>query len=48
MKVIKAQFKDESGYYTMTWSFDPNLWEIIDIIRNECQVSNAKFIKYIY
>jgi hypothetical protein len=47
MKVIKAQFKDEAGYYTMTWSFNPTLWEVKDIIQNECKKSKATFIKFI-
>lgn len=47
MKVIKAQFKDEAGYYTMTWSFNPELWQVRDIIRHECKTSNSTFIKFI-
>jgi hypothetical protein len=47
MKVIKAQFKDEAGYYTMTWSFNPELWEVKDIISHECKTSNSTFIKFI-
>lgn len=47
MKVIKAQFKDEAGYYTMIWSFNPDLWQVRDIIKNECKISNSTFIKFI-
>jgi hypothetical protein len=47
MKIIKAQFKDEAGYYTMTWSFNPTLWEVKDIIQHECKISNSQFIKFI-
>lgn len=47
MKTIKAQFKDEAGYYTMTWSFNHEIWTIKDIIQNECKSSNSQFIKFI-
>ena len=47
MKVIKAQFKDEAGYYTMTWSFNPELWQVRDIIRHECKTSKSTFIKFL-
>jgi len=47
MKTIKAQFKDEAGYYTMTWSFNHELWTIKDIIQHECKKSNSQFIKFI-
>jgi hypothetical protein len=47
MKTIKAQFKDEAGYYTMTWSFNPELWQVKDIISHECKISNSTFIKFI-
>ena len=44
---IKCQFKDEAGYYTMTFTFDHDVWCIKDIIKHECQKSNSQFIKYI-
>jgi len=47
MKTIKAQFKDEAGYYTMIWSFNHELYQIKDIIAHECQSSNSLFIKFI-
>ncbi len=47
MKVIKAQFKDQAGYYTMTWSFNPGLWEVKDIISHECKTNNSTFIKFL-
>lgn len=47
MKVFKAKFQDEAGFYTMTFSFNADLWSRIDIIKNECQRSNAKFIQFI-
>lgn len=47
MKVIKAQFKDQAGYYTMTWSFNHELYQIKDIIAHECSTYNSTFIKFI-
>lgn len=47
MKEVKAQFKDQAGYYTMIFSFNPTLWEVKDIIQNECKTSKSKFIKFI-
>lgn len=47
MKEIKAKFKDEHGFYAMIFSFNPELWEAKDIIQNECQRSNSKFINFI-
>jgi hypothetical protein len=48
MKTIKAKFQDEAGFYTMTFSFNADLWSISDILKNECQKSNAKFIQFLY
>lgn len=47
MKVIKAQFKDDAGYYTMMWSYDSEIYEIRDIIEHECRTSKSQFIKFI-
>jgi len=47
MKVVKAQFKDQGGYYTMTWSYNPQLWEVKDIIKNEEKKCRSTFIKFI-
>ena len=48
MKEFKAKFQDEAGFYTMTFSFNADLWSISDILKNECQKSNAKFIQFLY
>ena len=45
MKTIKAQFKDDAGYYTMTWSYNPQLWEVKDLISNETKKSKSKFVQ---
>jgi hypothetical protein len=45
MQILKAQFKDDAGLYTMTWSYNPELWQARDIISHECQKSNSKLIK---
>jgi hypothetical protein len=47
MLVLKAQFKDESGYYTMTWSFNPELWTVRDLLAYECKESKSQLIKII-
>lgn len=47
MKTIKAQFKDDSGYYTMMWTFNHEIWTIKDIIQHECKSSKSQFIKFI-
>jgi len=47
MKTIKAQFKDEAGYYTMIFTFNHELWTIKDIISHECFKAKSKFIKFI-
>ncbi len=45
MKTLKAQFKDDAGYYTMTWSYNPELWEAKDLISHECKKCKSKFIQ---
>ena len=45
MLVLKAMFKDEAGYYTMIWSFNPELWEVKDLLAHECKKSNSVLIK---
>jgi hypothetical protein len=45
MKILKAKFKDESGYYTMIWSYNPNMWEVKDILANEMIKSNSKLVE---
>lgn len=45
MKILKAQFKDEAGIYTMTWSYNPDLWEVKDLLAHECSKSNSQLIK---
>lgn len=47
MKTVKAQFKDEAGYYTMIFTFNHELYSIKDIIAHECQKENSQFIKFI-
>lgn len=47
MKTVKAQFKDEAGYYTMIFTFNHELWTINDILSHECKSSNSQFIKFI-
>lgn len=47
MKIIKAQFKDQGGIYTMTWSYNPELWDAKDIIQNECKKNRSTFLKFI-
>jgi len=44
MKKLKAQFKDQSGLYTMTWSYNAELWEVKDLIKNECEKSKSKLV----
>jgi hypothetical protein len=44
MKVLKAQFQDKAGIYTMTWSYNSELWGVRDLIQHECQKSNSKLI----
>lgn len=45
MCTLKAQFKDDAGFYTMSWSFDPELWSVRDLISHECYKSNSKLVK---
>lgn len=47
MNVLKAQFKDKAGFYTMTWSFNSSLWSARDILANEQKKSNSKLIQII-
>ena len=47
MQILKAQFEDSAGFYTMTWSFNPELWSVRDLISHECQKSNSKLVKII-
>jgi hypothetical protein len=47
MTILKAQFQDESGIYTMTWSYNPEQWQARDIISHECKKSNSKLLKII-
>jgi hypothetical protein len=47
MCILKAQFQDEAGLYTMTWSFNPELWSVRDLISHECQKSNSKLVTII-
>ena len=47
MLVLKAQFKDKAGYYTMTWSFNPDLWEAKDLLAHECKKEKSKLVKII-
>ena len=47
MKTLKAEFQDNAGFYTMTWSYDSELWQARDIISHECHKSNSRLIKII-
>lgn len=47
MLVLKAMFKDEAGYYTMTWSYNAELWGVKDLIQHECSKSKSKLVKII-
>jgi len=47
MKTLKAKFQDEAGFYTMIFSFNPDLWEVKDILAHECKKSNSKLINII-
>lgn len=47
MLVLKAMFKDEAGYYTMTWSYNPDLWSVKDLLAYECNESKSQLIKII-
>jgi len=48
MQIIKASFKDKAGYYTMTWSFDPKLWEVKDLLYNEMIKSDSRLLEVKY
>jgi hypothetical protein len=47
MRVVKAEFKDEAGKYTMTFSFNPDLYTIAEIVAHEMDKSNSKLIRII-
>ena len=47
MKVLKAMFKDKAGYYTMTWSFNPDLWEAKDLLSHEIKTNKSNLVKII-
>jgi hypothetical protein len=47
MKVLKAEFQDKAGTYTMTWSYNAELWEVKDLIQHECHKSNSKLVNII-
>jgi hypothetical protein len=47
MIVLKAKFKDEAGYYTMIFSYNPDLWSAKDLLAHECSKSNSQLIKII-
>jgi hypothetical protein len=47
MSILKAQFQDEAGLYTMTWSYNAELWSVRDLISHECQKSNSKLVNII-
>jgi hypothetical protein len=47
MLILKAQFKDKAGYYTMTWSYNPELKRAKDFLSNEIKTSNSNLIKII-
>jgi hypothetical protein len=44
MRVLKAEFQDKAGTYTMTWSYNSDLWGVRDLIQHECHKSNSKLI----
>jgi hypothetical protein len=47
MSILKAQFQDSAGIYTMTWSYNPELWQARDLISHECHKSNSKLVNII-
>lgn len=47
MQVVKAEFRDEAGTYTMTFSYDPQLWTVAELIAHEMDKSNSKLIRII-
>ena len=42
---VKAQFKDESGYYDLTLTYNPELWSVAELIAHEMDKSNSKLIQ---
>jgi hypothetical protein len=47
MLVLKAQFQDKAGFYTMIWSYNPDLWEAKDLLAHECKKEKSKLVKII-
>jgi hypothetical protein len=47
MLVLKAKFKDKAGYYTMTWSYNPELKKAKDFLSNEIKINNSNLVKII-
>ena len=47
MLVLKAQFKDKAGFYTMMWSYNPELWAVKDLLAHEQKKSNSKLVNII-
>jgi len=47
MLVLKAQFKDKAGFYTMTWSYNSDLWQAKDLLAHEQKKSNSKLVNII-
>ena len=47
MKILKAEFKDKAGSYTMTWSYNAELWGVKDLIQHECSKSKSKLLNII-
>jgi len=47
MQILKAQFQDDAGLYTMTWSYNAELWSVKDLIQSECFKSNSKLVNII-
>jgi hypothetical protein len=42
---LKAVFRDEAGQYKMTFTYNPELYSIRDIILNECERSKSVLVK---
>lgn len=47
MMIVKAEFRDEAGTYTMTFSYNPELWTVAELIAHEMDKSNSKLIRII-
>jgi len=47
MKTLKAEFQDKAGRYTMTFYYNAELWEVKDLVQNECSKSNSKLVNII-